>query len=342
MTDQVTVYTRHGIPLAELPVLVVREYRSESTVQVGKGSFSIWADDPKATLENLRENNIVVVRSDLGIPDWAGLIWTPADITENKITITLRAIEWILGQRILYGDSDEVTGNPGDIFENIIFYAEVRGDTIISDDRSGIDRSPGFVEITSGGTQSCYDMANDLANSAGYYWSLKPVIPEVGGRLSLKPIFTPRAGRNFPKPLVKGQNLYDVKIKKVGDITNYLIIDGRAEGVTEPLSATRFDEDSIGEYGLIEGYKTNVTVVNQASLDTYTESMLEKTRRPFLRVAGTVTIRPFPAAGDKVRVDIGLNTPYLQRAPGLVDFRVKNSRYDPATDTVNILMDEEL
>lgn len=340
MADEVIVYNKDGIALGELDVSVVREYRAESTIQVGRGSFSISANSNKATRALLEYNNIVVVRSNLGIPDWAGIIWTPTIIKNGQITVNLRAAEWMLGQRFIL-ELGYNSISPGVLFRAILTQALNRGPLPISDDWSGIDDSGTadldgeFIEL------SCYDAANTLASQAGYYWYFSPSPRAQNTELEFKPFFTSQIGRVFTKPLIANAKLLDVELQEVGDIANNLTVYARIPSYTEPVIATARDEDSIGRFGLVDDVDSNLTLSNASGVQVVADKYLQERAFPFLRISGTVTTRPFPTAGDLVPVELGLGYRYLGRKSTLY-CRVKTSRYDPIANSMTVVMDEEI
>ena len=339
MADVVTVYNRFGVPLADLPVLITREYRSESTVQVGKGNFSIPINHPKATRENLEYNNIVVVNSDAGVPVWTGLIWTPTVLREGQISVSLRSIEWLFGQRWIDTMEGFSAQSPGRWFDDILRFVQVAGDTIIQDTDIDIDFTGDPTDLLFENI-SCYDAANDLANRTGFYWGLKAAQPAIGGQLALRPFFNRRAGREFTRTLVQNQTLANVEIQEVGNIVNYLNVIARRDGVSYPLYGIATDAESQARFGFIEDYETNVIVGTEDGAQVYAESELSRRRLPYLRIAGTLTSRPFPVAGDRVPVMLSMSTQYLNR-DGVISCRVKTSRYDPNTNTLSVLLEEE-
>lgn len=340
MADLVVVYDRDGTPLADMPVSIIRNYRSESTVQIAKGQFTIAANHPKATAENLLTNNIVVVQSSLGIPNWAGIIYGDHKVSGGQVTVQLRAAEYLLGLRYIAGQAygPQIAGS---LFKQLIYNAGNVHALPLSDDETQITIVNADVVQGEFRDGNVYDAVNQLANQSGYYWGLKPIIPPVGGALVFTPWFLPRVGKTFVQPLVQDKNFADLEISEIGnELCNSLRVYARMEGWTEPVFAWVQDLQSQARYGLIENVVVNLTIKTVASAQTYAESEIKRRAWPYLRIAGTITAPPYPVAGDKVNVILGSSAGIYARN-GSVNCRVKTARYDPDENTISVVVEEE-
>lgn len=135
---RLTVWSRRGQLRAELNEAssVNRSYAISRSATL---TFSILVSDPKATEENLRRDNVVLVESLVGLPTWKGYI-TDTLTVGDTITVTAQSTEQKLGRRRLgFGRTLSLEGKTAGYIVSLLV------DDANSDGHTGISKGELFM-----------------------------------------------------------------------------------------------------------------------------------------------------------------------------------------------------
>jgi len=121
---QSTIYSRKGIPLADITAQFSRSWIING---VGMCKFDMAITDPKCREQYLQFGNLLHIQSDNVIP-WVGIIDTPRKWSPGVVSVTAytanKLLEWRRGDSIT-----EVTSDPGGMFLELIRTSNRAGDT---------------------------------------------------------------------------------------------------------------------------------------------------------------------------------------------------------------------
>jgi len=276
---------------------------------VGKVQFQISSLDAKATEDNLRFGNRVLVEFDNGLPNWVGMIDTPRTWENGVITCTAYSGEYILGTRQTDRGryfSDQTVG--------IIYQALIEDANTVEDTGIGI----GKVWEGGPGHYPEYHFKNLLAiireslcgNLSDYDFDVTGSV--TAGKISLSANLYERKGRDRENVvLLEGTNLAGIRYMEQGEIINWWDVAGAGDGWSETarIYSQAVDAKSRSRYGLRQGQVIYNDVSYQATLDENAKTLLGITKQPY-RMLDLETVDLDPGkfedyeVGDSVRVQL--------------------------------------
>ena len=243
MTTRVRVFTRDGVPLAELDVNLQRTWLLS---RYGEANFLISPKDLKATEPLLQFGNIVLAEHTT-IQPWVGVIDTPREWSDGLIKVNLHSAEYLLNYRIT-GMTEAYTDQYGSIFKSMINAGNSADDFNLLE--------VGDVYLDSLSVTKLYNYANvyesiiGLSDQSGYEWGVEPSIAATG-KLILKARWAKRFGSNINFTLQDGWNikLESSMLQEQGMIYNMVNVYGKGDPFANKPVGTAIDYESIGKYG---------------------------------------------------------------------------------------------
>lgn len=333
MTDRVLVFNRFGYILDEINANITRAWSSSRTIGVSKGYFRMALNDSKATRRNLEYNNIVYVQSDI-VRDWAGVIWPDMRISGGEIEVTLRAAEWMIGQRIS-GSNNILTGKAHEIFIEILRLAQRSGGLLLSQDYSNISYVNFETELELH-YDNLYDAANDLAEQSEMYWFLDPVIENKF--IKFRPRFKRRIGILRNEPLVEGSNFIVDTIKETAELANTITAYGKFSDWSNPISQTANNPIGVSKYGVVADAIPFPEVTQLSALLESAETAVNDRYLPLLQIEGIITQAPYPSAGDWLQVYLESMPAILSDRGNVLTMRVNSCAYDPDDGGLSVVL----
>jgi hypothetical protein len=302
LSERVIIFSKTGIPLAELSAPVVRNWKLEYAVSAERAVFELDPADIRGGF--LDYGNFIGVFSD-DLPNWAGVIWPPQTWPGGgKVLVEAKGAEYVTSFRVT-GVNDRISGTGGLIFAKLLTSIQSSGWRphlpLVIIDETNIIHSGKHVTITYH-RERLFDAFNDLAEETGQYWWLEPEL-DPRGRLRLVAFWQAKRGRKWPKRLIEGSNFTPDQVLETGDIVNRLYGIGKQKGWTHPLEVAVNDMDSISDYGLIEDVFIDESA-DPNTLLTRAARRLQKRSRPRIMITGSIYKTPYPWIGDLVDVQL--------------------------------------
>ena len=348
MTDIVIVCDNAGRKLTELPVSIEREYPSlDRNINAGSGSFAIPAGHAKATGRFLRYGNLIYVYSDqVGIPDWAAMIWPsePAGtrVRDGELVIQLRSVEWLLATRATEAQ-DILSGKSGRIFQGLLNIARREGYLPITTDTNGIAMG-GAVSSKEYNLMSVYEAVNRLAEDNEVYWSLLPFIDSTN-TLQLRPQWRFKRTSNFRGKLDTGGTNANFAITDLGEaveIANHVIAYGRSDSWASPVMYQERSRPSISRYRQV--YTKVLQCLDETTVEgliPIVKAYLKTHAFPPLYAEGIVTRAPFPKVGDVTDLTLSDYGGVITDQRGSnVKMQVQTAAYSPGDSSLAIRVEE--
>jgi hypothetical protein len=339
MTARVLVADRVGKILAEIePELGPVSWRLNG---VGKLGFSLSRTDPKATEDNLRFGNRILVQFDNGLPNWGGVIDPPRNWDGLHVEVTAYSGEYLLGLRQTDRGRYFSNATVGYIFEKLILEANAVFATGImfgSAWTGGELHSPelhfknllAFIQDSLCGRLE----SADIAIVAG----------EIAGSITFTAYLWERRGMDKPGVvLMEGHNLASVKLNEQGPIVNSWDLAG--EGTTwgeDRLASHEEDAESIAEYGFRQDSAVYSDTSEQGTLDATAQNLLAESAQPH-NVLTLEAVDLAPAAFAAYDVGDGVRVMLHSYGFGGYDHvvRVLTREYDPAGGTCDLVTNED-
>lgn len=275
--------------------------------EVGKATFALARTDPKATADNLRFGNRVLIEFSNGLPNWGGVIDTPRGWTkEGRIEVTAYSAEYVLGWRRT-GKSRGFSGTTvGTVFQTLIVEANGERDTGI-----------GIGSIYAGGDAVSIEFHDEivleivqrqlLAHRLSTY-DFAITAEEAGGRIVFTAHFYDRRGATRGNvALLESVNAVDPDLLEQGPIVNDWAVAGagstwgeeRAHGVAQNAA-------SIAAYDLRQGAESQTSLESSAACTIVAGNLVAQSAQPRNRLSlGALDVAPGRFAdydvGDRIR-----------------------------------------
>lgn len=336
---RVLVADRTGRILAELqPALVRVSWRLNN---VGRATFVLAKTDDKATEDNLRFGNYMLIQFSNGLPDWGGMIDTPRTWGNAEIACTAYSGEYLLALRQTDRGRYFTSATVGYIYEQLIVEAnavDATGLTIGNVWGGGDPHSPEYhfknlLTIVQDGL--CRRLSD-----ADFY--VEPA--ESGGFIIFTAhLYERRGGVKTGVALLEGHNVSRATLKEQGSIRNWWDLAG--EGTTwgtDRLTSHAEGLASIAEYGLRQASRVYSDTSVQASLDDTADNELALSETP-VNVLTLEAVNLQPAAfadydvGDSVQVKL--------QTYGFGGYehqvRLVTREYNPETDSCALVVEED-
>jgi hypothetical protein len=249
--------------------------------QVGKTVFSIAANDDKATQENLKIGNRVIIQFENGLPDWGGVIETPRKWDGSNILITVYSAAYLFKYRTTDKGRYFTNQSVGDIFHKLIDEANIIEDTgidVLATGAGGTLHSPEyhFKSILKIWQES---LTKRLSVSD---FKVEPFI-DTDGKIKFDATIQAVLGMDKTNlALIEGENISDIILVEQGPIVNSWDIAGEGTGWgAERLTANAQDSASRAEFGLREDSRVYGDVKLQETLNEHSKNLLEKSKQPY-------------------------------------------------------------
>lgn len=273
MAVQLLVGNRLGRIIGELRVTFAEVAWRLNTI--GRMVFVISKNDDKATEDYLRYGNRVLLRfsSDLGLPNWGGLIDPPRGWNEDSIRVTCYGIEWLLQYRRT-GMTKNFYGVPvGNIFFDVINQANFEESLGVTFGHVWMGGSPHFPRYHAKNlwwivTKSLIAMENCDVRFQGY---------KSGGEILFRAEMYQRLGDARNGAFKQGKNVAGAEFVEQGPIINEVLEIGA--GTTwgpERPSSRAINEDSRATYGLRQKATIHGGVTVPATLDRHANTHIEE------------------------------------------------------------------
>jgi hypothetical protein len=272
MSDgRLSIYNRKGEKLVEIPATVQIAWVLKN---IGHGEFTIAVTDPKCQERYFRYGFFALYEHPRLEP-WAGVICPYADWEwsgQGALTIGLLTAEAQLQRR--RGPENYVfEGKPGDIFEEIIHFANREGDTRL---RVGDVFRGGPALSIPCRDDMLYDLLQKVAEESGHEWWFQPAIDD-SGRLYFAATWHKQLRRNrAPYALQEGVNLETpngVFLRQGGDLVNDLAVVGEGGTSDARPRAESTNDESLDEHGRWQGAESS-RASTQAEVDAYAEEQV--------------------------------------------------------------------
>lgn len=240
----------------------------------GQMRFSLAVNDPKATPENLRPGNRLLVQFDNGLPDWGGVMDLPRRWESGRIICSAYTIEYLLEYR-LTGQSVVFSGVPvGAIFVQVLREME----TMQSE---GIE----IGQVWYGGLlhHSCYRFKT--------VWQVLESIRQMercdivfrpqlrGGRIAFVASLLERWGsdRSAQLALVEGANIASLAYEEQGPLVNSVVSASAGTTLADEQAIIRAEDSaSIQQYGLRECLDIRTGVTYGKALEAHARVRLQQ------------------------------------------------------------------
>jgi hypothetical protein len=337
---RVLVGDRTGRVLAELePQIESCAWRLNA---VGRMALSLARTDEKATAENLRWGNRILVQFDNGLPNWGGVIDAPRTwLPDGGVAVEAYSGEQILGWRRT-GRSRELAGvTVGTVFRTLIEEANAERDTGItvgSVFTGGEAFSPGFhyetlLEIVQEQLLAHRLSAYDFYIEAGLS----------NGVISFEAHFYERRGTDRPGvAVIEDRNAVHPELLEQGPVVNDWAVAG--PGSTwgdERSSAVAQDTSSIAAYDLRQGFESHTEATTSAAVTAIAVNRLLETAQPRNRVRlGATDLAPARFSD----YDVGDAIQVVLPSYGFRGYdhlcRVLTREYDPSSQVCDLVVEE--
>lgn len=246
---------------------------------VGQVRFSLAKSDPKATADNLRFGNRVLIEFDNGLPNWGGIIDPPRDWSDGRITCVAYSGEYIFGTRMTGKNRTFDSATVGDIFQKLIEEANAVADM-------GIEL--GTVQVGGVGYTVDYHFEDllsifrkyltDALSDADFYVG---ALENNGVIVFTANLYDRRGADKLNYALMEGRNIDVAKYSEQGKIVNVWDVAGNGNDWGDDRAVGHaYDASSIGAYGYRQdsAIDNNLSVVEQ--LDAVAEGALGQSKDP--------------------------------------------------------------
>lgn len=275
---RVTVADHRGTNLAELTADL--RYVSWRISKIGKAQFSMSPKDPKATLDNLRFGNRILIQFDNGLPNWVGVLDPPRSWGPGEIVVTAYSAEKLLRNRLTAKTKVFSGITAGEMFKALIT------------DMNSVENT-GIVhgDIWAGGTalsiEFHYDEVLDILQeylAPGEHGSDFDITgDEINGKIVISANFYEQKGKSrVDTALVEGANIETASLVEEGPIINAQIAVGKgSDWGNDRLVSRQESQLSRGEFALREGVTIYSSETLQTTLDARAADALLDTLSPF-------------------------------------------------------------
>lgn len=260
---RVSVLDKYGYYIGDLRTAPVYDDVLNSDPSVGRCDFTISRSDPKYSKKYLQIGNYILIR-DAVLPDWIGVI---VKRTWNYGSVDILAMQaaYVLAKRGT--PVQKITGTAGTIFTKFI---DATNNLLYNEKpiKIGVVYNGGTQREETGGNDALSHLQS-LASRTGNDFEVTYDF-DVNGRLYLVANWYERRGVVTGKYFREGHNieLADGVLEEDGrEMVNALEGRGDASTTGTRITSTKYDTDSIAEYGLNHGTKTYSGNKEQATLD---------------------------------------------------------------------------
>lgn len=270
---RITVFRNTGEKCAELEAVIPRSWVLN---RAGQAQFTLPASGPYFRGDVLRYGNYLLVESDT-VPTWGGVIVSPLGWSVGSCTFTAFSAEALLQGRWTVR-ADNLHGNPGEIFEQLIHMVNAHGGYPI---RVGSVWKGGLSHVHKVRGEMAYDNLAELSDNTGGDWWVEPV--EEGGRLAFYAHWAQQRGlsTNFALHLDVNCELPSGEIlSRQGPIVNYIYAYGQGVNWKEAPHVDVRDDASIARYGLWQAF-IQYAVKDEAGLIEAATAELARTSELF-------------------------------------------------------------
>jgi hypothetical protein len=248
--------------------------------KVGKVTFSLAVTDPKATQDNLKYGNKLLIQFSNGLPNWGGVIDPPRKWDGSRISVTAYTAAYLFKYRITGKNKTFSGATVGAIFQALINETNADEDT-------GVQIGSIYAGGTGHGPEYHYKNLLDIFQkslAAGMSTSDFDFVPTlVNGKIVFTANFYESKGidkTNFA--LVDGANITKLRLIEQGPIVNDWDLAGKGTGWgAERITASDQNIESISSYGLRQGSKVYSDVSIQGTLDDHAANLLDEFETPF-------------------------------------------------------------
>ena len=308
--------------------------------KVGVVDFSIAVTDPKATEDNLKYGNRVLIEFSNGLPGWGGVIDPPRKWDGSNIVCRAYSGAYLFDYRITDKGRYFSGASAGTIFQSLIQETNAVEDT-------GVDI--GNIYTGGSGHSPSYHYKNlldifqkSLTNRLST--SDFDFIPsESGGEIIFTARFYESKGIDRTQlALTQGANLTRIKLIEQGPIINSWDVAGEGSNWgSDRLTAQEQNADSISLYGLRQGSKIYSDVSIQGTLDDHAENLLDDSENPYnifeLEVADKL---PAKFADYDLGDTVSLVAPDYGFAGTKTTVRILDRSYDPSNGLCDLVVQE--
>ena len=295
MQSRILIYTRLGVPIAELQADVDRNWILDD---VGAATFVLSLKDPKLTRENIEFGNLIVISSPYVKP-WVGVIDTPRSWLTGGVRVKAYSAERLLSYRTpvkvnfskkTIVDPEVLEGTSGALFAQIIERVNREEDTLIRLGDIWIGDQTRQQTLSTG---HYLKHVIEIADRVPCDYEIIPIISD-RGMLTLKANWLQRKGQDKSAWLVleEGENMEieSEGLTEQGEIFNQ--VTGVSEGSTTNTRFAHMTEnaDSRARYGLRQSDANNFYGVTQLeTVVSNTQTILDKSRAPRKLLRAAVT-----------------------------------------------------
>lgn len=278
MQDIVRFYDKMGLPICEMALQATRSWVLNS---YGQTNLLIPYGEEKLEEDIIQFGNYVTIEgSDDRIPMWSGFIDTPRIWRAGGVDVKVYSIESFLKYR--RGPQNlTLKGTSGDIFKQIIDYANKQGETRIR---------VGDIYLGGSNRQETINFAQlftDIQRVANRAKNDFEFIPEFDqyGRLWWTANWKERIGEDLNILLEEGKNLEltETSLSEEGLLVNDVAGYGEGETWTSRNSVILTDEESIALYGLRQHSHEFSGVTQSTTLKNNTQKFIEKYAYPRMK-----------------------------------------------------------
>ena len=269
---------KSGTTLAELsPDIGTIPWRLN---KVGKVKFSLAVTDPKATQDNLRLGNRVLIEFDNGLPNWGGVIDVPRKWDGSNIVCRAYSGDYLFKYRTTDKGRYFSGASAGTIFQKLIQETNAVENTgvVIGDIYTGgSGHSPSYH------FKNLLDIFQKSLTKRLSTSDFDFIPSESGGRIIFTANFYQSKGRDKTQwSLSQGANLTKIRLVEQGLIINSWDVAGEGTNWgSSRLTANDQNSDSIALYGLRQGSKVYSDVSIQTTLDDHAENLLDDSGNPY-------------------------------------------------------------
>jgi hypothetical protein len=275
---RVLIGDKSGTIIAEIePDITEITWRKNA---VGKTRFSIARTDEKATGDNLKFGNRILIQFENGLPNWGGIIDPPRTWESGNIVVDAFSGEKIFEFRTTGKERYFNGATIGEIYAALIGEANVV-------EHMGINLGDVWDGGSSHSPSYHYKKLLDIfqkslikrLSNADFYVK---AIEEAGKINFYADLYQSRGSDKTQFALVQDKNLMPIKLKEQGPIINSWDVAGEGLGWgVERLTSSSEDGNSRDIYGLREGARVYSDVSLQSTLDEHAETLKEEFKDPY-------------------------------------------------------------
>lgn len=327
-----TVYSRDGIPIADIRAAVIR---SSLLNDIGEAIFNVPTRSTKCRRELLEFGNYLLVQHD-EMPDWVGIIDTPRVWQNGQVEVHAYEVPFILKYRSMPPNS-VVTGTPGEVFQQILGFANNEEMTLLRTGTLFLGGVPAPETLV----DDAFSHIKGLSENYRHDWVCTPVV-DTSGMLTVQMDWMDTAGIVTDLELAQGHNILygDSPLEENGEILNKIQSMSNQQG-ENPMSVIEIHDESRNRFGLRSVKKEYIT--NQSdggALSSFALAALDRQHVPDIATPLTVVNRG--SAFKSIRVgnivkyrytNVGFDGDGL----GWSDYvRILGYRFDEAMRTVEL------